>query len=183
MNKRDLMNLVLSESEIKNADVAIPIGIRKDLEQLGVSDFIIRNFVKLYDKDKAFGVLVNLIERHYLIYKGAEQLYQYLKEIELYIDVPIEIKKLLLEIEMKKHMLLTDLVTEKDQGSDESGVPLPGKALSEDISEMEYQAILLGKVEEMSAGELLRDPKIRAILSKELNSEIIEHWKEISERK
>ena len=70
MTKGELMDLVLSEHEIRNCDTAIPQNVVNELSDLGINHF--GKYVMIYT-DKG-SKLVDLHERFFLMYQNAHDL-------------------------------------------------------------------------------------------------------------
>jgi hypothetical protein len=71
MTKQELMDLVLSETELRNCDPALPQPLFDKLREMGIEPY--GRFVMMYT-DNSMGTLVDLFERFYHMYQEAPKL-------------------------------------------------------------------------------------------------------------
>lgn len=79
MKKGELMDLVLTEFELRNCDTAIPQSVVDQLTDLGISHF--GKYVMIYT-DKG-SKLVDLHERFFLMYQNAEDVLSAARKVML----------------------------------------------------------------------------------------------------
>lgn len=176
--KKELMSLLLTDTELKNCDVANPDSFRNALRELQLSEFLIRNFVWSYVSNKVAGRPINLLERFYHIYQEAPRVFDICKEIVSngILDSDIDELTSILKRSDYHRLLFESEMRHRIKNQEES-------EKHEDITEQEYNAILEDFVASEPVQQLMSDPVIAERMRKKYNSKVIQKWKDMEGKK
>ena len=188
MNKKDLMNITLTNKQAKNADVALSVDFVKALEALNIEDNVINSFVWCYDKN-ILGRPVLLSDKYYHMYKNAHNLFdvsnnvlKWLKEHKSTIRKTSLFKKFENEIKFSNYiydflMPVEDLVEKHKDFYKSETVPSKDK-----IPEDQYNAILIDILCHCNVKDIIAIPGILDMVRKAYHDKIVKKYNDINKK-